>query len=388
MSDPQAPQKTINVLTVGMDSRKQAIFRMAFKMHTLHHYRLLDDQPAGPPHLAIFDFDRPDADAAWQDFRREHPTLPTLIVTVEAPAQPPAPVLLKPIRVETLFPRLRQLLTGGEAAPDAPSQLPRPGQAPAPAVDAPAQPAAETRSAAEARPAAPRPMATGTVWPERIEYFDPRQGLLGALLQARRTRTPCVISLAGSKALIVLPELDRAIALVDEHQLQAACLNDASAVSSQPLTAEDTANAEPINLTALTWQVALWSARGRLIAGFPDQAPIRLRHWPNLTRLAPVRDGIRIAAFWSRAPANLRLTVRMLGLPAEDVFSFLAASYSIGILDSSLLKGTDRTGREPAAAAAVATSMPAQQAGAPTPSAAATERTGFLSRLLRKVAGL
>ncbi|TCS73491.1 hypothetical protein EDC61_102269 [Sulfuritortus calidifontis] len=382
MSDPQPPQKTVNVMTVGMDSRKQAIFRMAFKMHTLHHYRLLEDQPDEPPHLAIFDLDRPDADSAWQTFRSEHPSLPTLIVTVETPASPPAPVLLKPIRVESLFPRLRQLLTGGEAAIVPPAQTARPNELPPPAQsqDTPPQPTASPQ------PAAVRPAPAGATWPDNIEYFDPRQGLLGALLQARRTRTPCVISLAGSKALIVLPELDRVIALHNERQLQAACLDDAIAVSSQPLTAEDTTNAEPANLTALTWQVALWTSHGRLIAGFPDQAPIRLRHWPNLTRLAPVPNGMRIAAFWSRAPANLRLTVRMLGLPAEQVFSFLAASYSIGILDSSLLKGAGKAAQQPDAAPAATT--PAQPDARVGADAGSAERSGFLSRLLKKVAGL
>jgi hypothetical protein len=106
-------------------------------------------------------------------------------------------------------------------------------------------------------------------------------------------------------------------------------------------------------------------------------APLRIRHWPNLTRLAPVPNGLRIAAFMVRSPANLRIIVRMLNTPPRDVFNFLAACYSIGILDM------------PEHKTATVTTMESQPAAEEElPSLEKKDHGGLLSRLLRKVVGL
>ena len=104
----------------------------------------------------------------------------------------------------------------------------------------------------------------------------------------------------------------------------------------------------------------------------PDMT-LHLRHWPNLTRLAPVPEAMRIAAFWVRTPVNLRLTVRMLNVAPHHVFDFLAATYAIGILDV------------PETGAAPVVEPPIPQ---PPPTAEQKARGGLLSRLLRKVVGL
>lgn len=104
----------------------------------------------------------------------------------------------------------------------------------------------------------------------------------------------------------------------------------------------------------------------------PDMT-LHLRHWPNLTRLAPVPEAMRIAAFWVRFPVTPRLAVKMLNVAPRHVFDFLAATYAIGILEMP-----DRGG-EPVVAPAVVR---------PPPTAEQKARGGFLSRLLRKVVGM
>jgi hypothetical protein len=105
--------------------------------------------------------------------------------------------------------------------------------------------------------------------------------------------------------------------------------------------------------------------------GIQADTPVRLRHWPNLTRLAPTPDAMRIAALWVRFPINLRLTVRMLNVEPARAFDFLAASHSIGVLD------VRESGAEVVALAPQ-----------PPVTAEEKERGGLLSRLLRKVVRL
>ncbi len=366
MDDPTIPRNVITVLAAGMDARKLAVFRMAFRMHSIQRYQLVEDVPGTVPDIAIVDMDTVDAASLWQRFRADHPTLPAVVTTVSPTNDAPAPVLAKPIRVETLFPLLRQVLAGQAAAPR-PSAPPQPPdeKPPSPQTEAPASPP-EPSTKKE-----PPPLRPAHQLPETIERFNPQQGLLGALLDIRRNRVPSVISIGGQATLIILPNQERALLLRDMAVVRQSC-DAQTPVSSRPLTAADRpGQSEPHSFASLLWQVALWTSRGRLMDGIHAHTPIRLRHWPNLTRLAPVPEAMRIAAFWVRSPVTLRLTVRMLNIPPVHIFDFLAASHSIGILD--IPEGA-------AAAPPLAEELP----GPPTDKG----RGNLLSRLLRKVVGL
>lgn len=369
MNEPTPTGKVISVLTVGMDGRKQAIFRMAFKTHTLQRYQLIEDAPGTTPDIAIVDMDVVDARSLWEKFRAAHPDLPAVIATATPSPDAPAPVLAKPIRMETLFPLLRQTLAGQAHPPRQATPAPEAAKPP------PAQP--PTPSAAQAP--APGPIGAGAghqlhQLPATIDYFDPRGGLLGVLQEIRRHRTPSVISIGGRPAIIALPNQDSALLLQELSAIRQACDDSATAVSARPLTQADRPQrAIPHSFISLLWQVALWTSRGRLMEGVQPQTPVRLRHWPNLTRLAPIPEAIRIAAFWVRSPVNLRLSVRMLNIPPRHIFDFLAACHSIGVLE------IHESGAELAAV------PPRPEAPV---RAEQKERGGLLSRLLRRVAGM
>jgi len=392
MNQPFATSGEIFVRTVGMDSRKEAVFRMAFKMYTRRSYRLLEGQESRDPTLAIIDVDGPEGMNLAHRFRQEHPQLRILITSITPDATSGFPALQKPVRMETLFPALEALLQGGaqESAPAAaPTPPPAAGQGkaatatvtpirpelgvrPAAMPEAPAVTISPPPPAATPRPAAP------ILRPEDVRPFDPEQGLLGLLLMVRRDQVPAVIVEGAQRVILKIdPIADQVLSLVDDETLKRLAQNPAQRLQARaPNSADIPANTPVRHLTlqALLWQVGAWTANGRLINRLHPNTPVQLKHWPNLTRLSMLPEALRLAAFLARSPASPVLTVKMLRVAPADLFNFLAASESLGLLRYSPIGSTE-------AKAATPPTEPGKQE-------IPTARRGLLGRLLARIAGL
>lgn len=480
MPSNTAQARSITVMPVGMDTRKLSVFRMAFRMHHSHqHYQLLDEAPGLNPDLAIVDVDSITGWNAWHDFRAEHPHLPALIVTTTPPRDAPAAVLRKPIRIETLFPQMRELLrqlpqTGPLRTMAEQPAAPQPvqnGEQPAgeqnkadissrttvsdaaayvasvaPTLDAViSQSQAAHRAEAAARQQENHSMAasdlpqlmdlpddsavadtsaeqdntahehddvvrsmlppasahhTSTTQPAAhaeshiISYarFDPHAGLFGLVVRLLRQRSNAVVRVREVPVLIVQAAQDKAWLLQPLDSLQALCTHASQELDHQAWNDGTTpAKAEEIRPQTLAWQLAIWTCQGRLMRGLSADTPIRLRYWPNLTRLAPIPEAMRITAFLTRTPVNLKLITRLLKVPPEHLFNYLAAAYGIGILDLPNRNTTLQVMRtEPVRPAprkeAAAAVSPAETAPASIQTASGSG--SLLSRLLKKVIGL
>jgi hypothetical protein len=174
-------------------------------------------------------------------------------------------------------------------------------------------------------------------------------------------------------AIVVLPSQDKALLLTDLSVLQSVCESGGAVLSRHLTPSEIPSRSVPHSLTGLLWQTAIWSSRGRLMLGVSLDVPLRLKHWPNLTRLAAIPNAMRIAALWGRHPVNLRMTVKMLNVSASHIFDFLAAANATGIVDVHSIS------------AVVAEQVPVVDE---PQSVEQKVRGGLLSRLLRKVVGL
>ncbi|PXX48712.1 hypothetical protein [Aquitalea magnusonii] len=463
-------QQLITVMPVGMDPRKLSVFRMAFRMHHSHQlYQLLDEAPGHVPDLAIVDVDSVDGWNAWHDFRASHPDLPALIVTTTPPqaGEAPAAVLRKPVRIETLFPQMRELLaherapairlgttmpqpsatvtvpatvtlpaSAASAAGDhsaaaayvasvaptldqvitqsqqahraataaqqhqqdpAPSDLPQLMDLPEPVAEAvPGAPAAAATVVRSMLPAAQSAAASagGRI---SVERFDPSAGLFGLVARLLRQRTAAVVRVREVPVLVLLPAQDKALLLQPLETLQPLCSVPSHEVDQQPYgNSPVSAVQQEIRPQTLAWQLAIWTCRGRLMRGIAADTPLRLRYWPNLTRLPPIPEAMRITAFLTRTPVNLKLITRLLKVPPADLFNYLAAAYGIGILDlpsrSPQLSVISSEPVRPASKAetVAAPGRPQDSSPAPASSPAKPVQGGgrLLSRLLKKVIGL
>ena len=436
--------RLITVLPIGMDPRKLSVFRMAFRMHHSHQlYQLLDEAPGSTPDLAIVDVDSMEGWGAWHNFRDNHPHLPALIVTTTPPDSAPAAVLRKPIRVETLFPQMRELLSQQtlQAPAASPTILPLPPGQPAASSSASAAQAyvasiaqqldqtvttsqqaylaeKNARQTQAVRPETARPAATvlpapvqlkqesvstaiptmvaansaqpGTPGKISFERFDPQAGLFGLVARLLRQRCSALVYVHEKPVLAMQVEQDKVLLLQPLSSLQALCTVPSAAVSHQMQPLPSTLlSVEELRPQSLAWQLAIWTCQGRLMRGIQPDTPLRLRYWPNLTRLASIPDAMRITAFLTKTPVNLKLLTHMLKVPPAHVFNYLAAAYAIGILDlPSRGNGIGIISSEPVRPqikrhTETETIQPVAVSSPPSP-----PQGRLLSRLLKKVMGL
>jgi hypothetical protein len=85
-----------------------------------------------------------------------------------------------------------------------------------------------------------------------------------------------------------------------------------------------------LELEAFLWRLALYTYRGCLPEGIDVNKPVYLKYWPNLTRLEPTPNAMRIASLLCRQPVALAFIVRILNIPQKHVFNFFAAANAIG----------------------------------------------------------
>lgn len=212
-------------------------------------------------------------------------------------------------------------------------------------------------------------------------FFDPSETLLGAMREAvqlaRKTGTPAVVDGIGHP-LVLCPDQRRLYTDMREQYLRPLCVRTRTqtpmTIRTIPLEETPvTTSTDPrlTRLDAMLWNVALWTARGRVPRGTSLDAPVSLRAWPNLSRLQVIPGAMQIAALWVARPTSLMQTAERLAIPYRYVFSFFTACQALDLIEQAA------GGVEP-----VATPAPSvEQVSAP----AKAERRGLFSRMLNKL---
>lgn len=105
------------------------------------------------------------------------------------------------------------------------------------------------------------------------------------------------------------------------------------------LSATDYSKAFPMQIKFMPtieqtlWQIALWTARGRLLKPLKPDAKLRLQHWPNFTRLQITPYALQIAALWVKNDMTTEEIAQSLNIPQRFVYAVASAAYTIGMLD-------------------------------------------------------
>lgn len=92
---------------------------------------------------------------------------------------------------------------------------------------------------------------------------------------------------------------------------------------------------KPIDIDSFLWDLALWTYKGSIPSSTDLNKKIILTYWPDLPRLTPVPNAMRIAALWVSCPMTLMETIDVLSVPQEDVFNFYTAASTLGLVRQS-----------------------------------------------------
>ncbi|MGB0203943.1 MAG: hypothetical protein ACPF9K_02710 [Neptuniibacter sp.] len=84
------------------------------------------------------------------------------------------------------------------------------------------------------------------------------------------------------------------------------------------------------DVESLIWEVAIWTARGRLFNGIDPQKSYQLKQQPDFEYFLPIPHGKEIAELWSGRELSAADIVGILGIPQRFVFAFMSGIFSLG----------------------------------------------------------
>lgn len=312
--------KTAYVLLVNVDDRQTAMLRMAFKMYNSVNYKLIHPGDNIQPELILVDGDAEDGVATWQKTKDTYPEAIVVFFAYQEPSIT-VPYLKKPIKFDTVFHHLRNLQQGNGV-----------WLAGRQTVDENINNKTETTKSTDISNHTDDGYQSVT-----IECFHPKPTLLGLVQNLSKQKDDTVILFNGKPVLIVFPNIAKVLLVVESAVLQRLCRrNDVqwrTRIVPSIAPTEKLHKKAKLTLKSCIWQLSIWTSHGRLIEPIKPNTIIKLKAWPNITRLAYLPEAIRLSAFLVRAPVPLNALYKLLPVSLEDVLNYIAAAYSIGALE-------------------------------------------------------
>ena len=366
--------KTVKLLFVAMDDQQQAMFKMAFKMHNTTNYQVINAGSGEKPELVIVDGDGTNGLATWQKAKHDFSGSVVVFFSKSPPAVT-APYLAKPIKFDSLFLNLRNLLQGNGIWVVRSNMANASSAAPSPSAPAQAQPVRSTHANRSSEVTIPR--------------FDPRVGILGSFREILAHQRNTALLVDEKPVLAIFPSTQRVWIAVPPEQLRELCRQEHPNIKLKNIPDEnniqDRANA---TVTSTMWQVALWTANGRLVHPINPNTVFKLKSWPNLTRLTPLPEAMRLSAFLTKTSVSLNMLYKLMPLDMADILNYIAATYL-----TDYLEVTQQVHEAPSAQSATratvntsATPRPEQVRAARAIEALTLQKTGvLLSRFMKKL---
>lgn len=307
MTNNAIPQvKTVHIMLLGMDERQYAMFRMAFKMHGITNYELVTVEQGIQPDMVLADADT-DVEI-WKDAKNQFPDAKVVYFS-SSPPPVTAPYLAKPIKFDTLFLNLKNLQQGNgiwvaSSSGSSGAHVSR-------------QPTPETESAT-----AQSHSASIT-----IEHFDEDSGLLGEVRKAAKQDNDVAVMHNGKPVLLVFPSVQKVLLATDSETLQSLCEQKFVDLQTRVITEEHLKAKAKLSISACLWQLAIWTGNGRFPKVINKNTVFKVRNWPNLTRLAPLAESMRLSAFLTKASGSLTILHKLMLIDNKDLADYLTAVY-------------------------------------------------------------
>lgn len=165
-----------------------------------------------------------------------------------------------------------------------------------------------------------------------IDTFRPADHLLGIVQHAVASLSNIKAVLPGKGEVVILP--DRGMYYTNVKDMAEFCsapLAQFNTIGFDAAELKYFSNGKSIN--GLLWNAAFHASKGRILEGCSICDFVKLRHWPNLTRLPVTSNTARICALLTRQRTVIVSASHVLGIDSEEVCQIYSAAFCAGIAD-------------------------------------------------------
>lgn len=350
-------KQIIKICTVGLETSFEHLLEFVFE-HNIKGFALAKEDEA---EACIFDFDDLHAKRRWDIYRKSHPHMPVLILSLHDNVPEKHFFVKKPVDLNHLTKVLEKLK----------HSLSKPHQHIH--VESTSSPIKKelilrVRSVEKNEiPQATKSLEKEQVIPlsnyaeytacgqesdvnlndekavAKISYDRSRrlQGLIEKNLEIARN-SGCINRLKGAMGeLLIDPANQRVLSSVKEQTLHSLMLLPAKnlQIETQLLSPNQAKEYIKNSLTPFyhdcldqfLWKTAILTSHGRVPTGTDFHSPVILSRWPNFSRFMITPNALQITALWANMPYSLSETATLLQIPQRYIFSLYSAMVALNL---------------------------------------------------------
>lgn len=302
---------TISVSQIGLAGTDRSVLKVAMGLLDKSGCNIqILESGDGSGNVILIDTDSEEGRSFYRDFQvGRGQTL--VLLTAEATDTQNHLVLKKPLRVQTLRDVVYDVYQESKKTFSLPGKTP---PAPEPVV--------------EAAPAAP---------------FDPASNLFSILLGARNEQKILQIFYPPFPALYVDSTKGVLASSASRETLRKMARSFSgriNVVKLSPADFEILARGQIISpLDNFLWSAALFGSQGQIATGLSPTQPMRLKAWPNLSRVDFEPDHMSMTSLLARRPMSLQQLQEAAKAPLDRVIGFYNAAWVTRLLEPAVSDG-------------------------------------------------
>ncbi|ALG67227.1 hypothetical protein [Beggiatoa leptomitoformis] len=310
------PEANLTISYVDLGATDQAVLKVATGLLAKHndlHANILNKEDVSG-HIVIVDVDNPDGQTFYNQFNGRSGR-GMLILSNNALNEHRYPVLRKPVRVQTLRDVIFDLHNELQNSTKVPAR-----QAPT--------------STAEADDADKK--IKPFVIPPPVKLAELDNNLFFVLLKAQTEKQCMQIFCPPHSPLFVDPEKGIVATSASRETLRKMTHGEAPVISSTRLSDTDVdilAKGQLIiPFASVLWSAAVYGSKGQLIATHKSDVPVRLKAWPNLSRLDFQPIHMKLTTIMTGQTLTLQEIAQRFQIEWDVVAGFYNACFATGLL--------------------------------------------------------
>jgi len=167
---------------------------------------------------------------------------------------------------------------------------------------------------------------------EDQKYFLPDRCIINVIKRAVANKQNVLIELKDVGRIAILSS--RGECVVETKRLDEICQADIEQLEVSVLSDDKLQKYSGVigrNIDELLWSAGFYASNGKLMKGCFGDDVVKLRHWPNVTRIPVTPNTMRIIALLTGHPTSIVLAKHLLKIDIGELHQFYSAARCAGI---------------------------------------------------------